>query len=82
MDPERLISYSDIETHEYFEAREKLSELRQATYITSYGVRGVELNNSAFGALANVLYYECNWEPFEIKLRPKHYEGWSDHDWA
>jgi hypothetical protein len=82
IDSERLISHSSIGTHEYFEAREKLDGLRRASYVTSYGVRGVGLNNNTFGALADVLYYECNWEPFEIELRLKHYEGWDDHEWA
>lgn len=82
MDPEQLISYSPVESHDYFEAREKIEELRNTSYVTSHGVRGVELDNGAFGALANVLYYECNWEAYEIKLRLKHYEGWETHDWA
>ncbi|SEP28039.1 hypothetical protein SAMN05216388_106216, partial [Halorientalis persicus] len=32
--------------------------------------------------LADVLYHECDWEPFEIKSRLKHYEGWENHNWA
>jgi hypothetical protein len=51
-------------------------------YITNRGNRGIELDNSEFGQLAEVLYDECEWEPFEIKSRLKHYEGWRNHDWA
>jgi hypothetical protein len=82
IETEALLSASAIESHEYFEAREKLDELRRRPYLTSYGIRGIGLNNSHFGSLADVLYYECNWDPFEIKLRLRHYEGWSNHDWA
>ncbi len=44
--------------------------------------RGMLLNSSRFGELADFLYYNCEWEPFVIKSRLKHYEGWKNHDWA
>ena len=82
MDSETLLALSDVRSYEYSDAREVLDELRRTSYITSYRTRGRQLENGGFGTLANVLYDECNWRPFEIKLRLKHYEGWSDHDWA
>jgi hypothetical protein len=79
---ENLLSISAIETGDYPTASEIFDELRSATYITNRGKRGIELNSSEFGALADVLYHECGWEPFEVRSRLKHYEGWDDHEWA
>jgi len=79
---ENLLSISAIETSDYPTASEVFDELRGEDYITSKGTRGIELNNSECGALADVLYDECEWDPFEIRSRLKHYEGWDDHDWA
>lgn len=82
IDEENLLSIAAIETNEYPTASEVFDELRYEAYITNEGNRGIKLNNSAFGELADILYHECGWEPFEIKLRLKHYEGWPDHEWA
>lgn len=77
-----LLSIAAIEPNDYPTASEVFDELRSAPYITNRGTRGLELNNSEFGALADVLYDECEWEPFEIRIRLKHYEGWNDHKWT
>jgi len=79
---ENLLSISAIETGDYPTASEVFEELRSEPYITNSGDRGIELNNSEFGVLADVLYDECEWEAFEIRSRLKHYEGWDRHDWA
>lgn len=79
---ENLLSISAIESSDYPTASEVFDELRSEVYITNRGNRGIELNNSAFGALADVLYHECGWESFEIRSRLKHYEGWDQHEWA
>jgi hypothetical protein len=79
---ENLLSVSAIETGDYPTASEIFDELRGEEYITSKGDRGIELNNSRFGSLADVLYHECEWEPYEIRSRLKHYEGWGSHEWA
>lgn len=79
---ENLLSISAIEVSDYPTAREVFDDLRSAPYITNRGKRGIELDNSEFGQLADVLFHECGWEPFEIRSRLKHYEGWDDHDWA
>lgn len=82
IDEEALLSIAAIDTNDYPTASEVFDDLRSESYITSVGNRGIELNNSAFGALAEVLYDECGWEPYQIKSRLKHYEGWDDHGWA
>ena len=79
---ENLLSISAIETADYSIASEVFDELRSASYITNRGKRGIELNSSEFGELADLLYHECEWEAFEIKSRLKHYEGWDDHEWT
>ncbi|WP_415378999.1 hypothetical protein [Halosimplex sp. TS25] len=77
-----LLSIAAIDSNEYPAASAAFDDLRSEPYITSKGNRGIELNNGAFGALADVLYRECEWEPFHIRSRLKHYEGWDRHDWA
>lgn len=82
MDEDSLLAIAAIDQHAYPVARDAFETLRGVTYITNRGERGIELNNSEFGALADVLYHECGWDAFEIKSRLKHYEGWDRHDWA
>jgi hypothetical protein len=82
IDEEHLLAIAAIDPDDYPTASDVYEELRGEPYVTNRGERGIELDNSAFGALADVLYHECGWEPFEIKSRLKHYEGWADHDWA
>ena len=78
---EALLAVAAVDKNEYPAAREVFDELRREPYITSAGARGIELDNGALGKLADVLYYECGWEPFQIESRLKHYEGWHRHDW-
>lgn len=82
VDEERLLSIAAIDVSDYPTAKTVFEELRDEVYVTNRGNRGIELNNSEFGALADVLYEECGWEPFQIKSRLKHYEGWDRHEWA
>jgi len=79
---ENLLAIAAIETSEYPTASDSFDDLRSKPYITNRGNQGIELDNSAFGTLADVLYHDCGWEPFQIKSRLKHYEGWDAHDWA
>lgn len=79
---ETLLSFAAIESNEYPIGSEVFEELRSASYITNRGKRGLELDNSSFDNLADVLFYDCGWEPFEIRTRLHHYEGWDQHDWA
>ncbi|WP_435099472.1 hypothetical protein [Halorubrum sp. N11] len=66
----------------YLTAREVYATLRTEAYIRYRGNRGIELDKSNFDKLADVLYYECNWEAWEIKSRLKHYEGVENHEWG
>lgn len=79
---ESLLSIAAIDESDYPRARNAFEELRSAPYVTNVGNRGIELDTAEFGRLANVLYHECEWEPFQIRVRLKHYEGWNRHDWA
>lgn len=79
---EALLSIAAIGRHEYPAARDVFEELRSAPYIVNRGKQGIELDNSRFGQIAEILYHECNWEPFQIQCRLKHYEGWDRHEWA
>lgn len=82
IDEENLLAIAAIDPNDYPTASEVFEELRSESYITNRGNRGIELDNSEFGTLADVLYHKCGWEPFEIESRLKHYEGWDDHEWA
>ncbi|WP_159902786.1 hypothetical protein [Salinirussus salinus] len=82
IDEENLLAIAAIEGNDYPTAREVFDELRGASYVTNRGNRGIELDNSRFGELADVLYRDCGWEPYQVRSRLKHYEGWDDHDWA
>jgi len=76
-----LLNLSAIDD-DYPTAREVYADLRSEPYITYRGDRGIELNKTNFDELADVLYHERRWEPWEIESRLKHYEGLEDHDWA
>jgi hypothetical protein len=82
IDEDSLLAVAAIETNDYPVASDVFDDLRSEPYITNRGKRGIELDNGEFGQLADVLYDECGWEPFQIKSRLKHYEGWDSHDWA
>jgi hypothetical protein len=78
---EDLLELSAIDG-DYPTAREVYDELRTESYITYRGKRGIELDPSNFGDLADVLYHECGWDAWEIESRLKHYEGLEDHEWS
>lgn len=82
IDEDALLAISAIDNDDYPTARGVFEELRRETYVTNRGNRGIELDNGRFDELADVLFNECGWEPFEIRSRLKHYEGWDQHEWA
>lgn len=82
IDEEHLLAIAALEPNEYPTARQVITDLRTEPYITSAGDRGIVLNNSEFGTLADVLYHDCDWDPFQLRSRLKHYEGWDEHEWA
>lgn len=77
-----LIRLSAVPKHDYPEARTAFESLLRRRFITNQGSGGIALDNSGFGELAEFLYHECGWDPDEIKLRLKHYEGWEEHHWT
>jgi hypothetical protein len=72
---ETLLTLSAVESHEYVEAREELADLGEQGLVTDHGFRGVELNDDAVGALAQLLATECDWDPFAVESRLEHYDG-------
>jgi len=65
------------------EAKDGFEELRDdAPFVEDCGERGIKLDNSKFGLLADYLYVRCNWGADKIHSRLKHYEGWSRHGWS
>jgi hypothetical protein len=82
IDEAYLLSIAAIDPNDYPTASDVFETLRSESYITNRGNRGIELDNGDFGRLADVLYHDCGWEPFQIKSRLKHYEGWDEHDWS
>lgn len=81
IDEDALLRLSPID-NAYPTARKVYSELREKPYIIHRGSRGIELNQTHFYALAEVLYHDCGWEPWEIDSRLRHYEGIDEHDWS
>lgn len=79
---ERLLAIAAIRRDQFPRARTVYHRLRGVRYIRNRGKRGIELDTGEFGILADVLYYDCDWEPYEIRLRLEHYEGWKEHEWA
>lgn len=63
------------------EAKTAFEELKQQPFVRYGRQRGMMIDSSRFGDLADYLYYECGWKPFVIESRLKHYEGWEKHDW-
>lgn len=79
---ERLLAISAVATHDYPDARRALSDLRDEPFVSDLGSLGIELDNGRFDDLAEFLFHECGWRPFEIQTRLKHYEGLDRHDWV
>lgn len=81
IDRDTLLDLSAVAIDRYPEARATIDELCSTAYVACSGEYLV-LDNGHFDALADELYYECEWEPWVIKSRLKHYEGWRTHEWA
>ena len=82
IDRDALLRVAAVPRSDYPRARTAFEELRTRRFITNRGKRGIELDSSHFGDLAEFLFRECGWDPTDIRTRLKHYEGWSNHDWA
>ena len=79
---DELVSQAAFERHEEGAVRAAYDVLEELRFILDYGNRGVMLDSSRFGDLADYLYHECDWPTWEITTKLKHYEGWEEHDWA
>lgn len=76
-----LLNRASYPPHKGGAAKDAYETVRRKEFIIDHGPRGVQLDNSAFAALVQFLYDECNWERFELELRIKHFEGWDAIDW-
>lgn len=63
------------------DAKTAFDDLQQKPFVRYNPARGMILDNSYFGQLADFLYYRCDWSKIQIESRLKHYEGWKNHDW-
>lgn len=79
---DELVSQAAFESHEEGAVRAAYEALGGLSFVLDYGNRGMMLDSSMFGDLADYLYHECEWPGWEITTKLKHYEGWEDHDWA
>jgi len=80
---QQLVARCGVRSDQKGEAKEAFEELRSdAPFIRDRDDRGIELKNSEFGLLADYLYDRCEWDEDKINSRLKHYEGWSNHEWA
>lgn len=75
-----LLRTASYPSHHGGEAKRVFENLRREPFIIDHGNRGIMLNSSEFGKLAQYLYDHCGWTEFELKIRLKHYEGWEDLD--
>lgn len=76
------VNRAGVRSDQLGEAKEAFEELRDAPFINDEE-RGLELDNSNFGLLADYLYVRCEgWDEDQIRSRLKHYEGWSEHGWS
>lgn len=82
MAKDELVRQTAFEPHEEGAIRTAYEELRHAPFIIDRGKRGIMLDSSTFGSLADFLYQECKWPEWELKTKLKHYEGWHTHDWT
>jgi hypothetical protein len=79
---DELVRVAPFANHEEGAVRDAFGDLREPDFVLDYGSRGVILDSSEFGRLADFLYHECEWPTWEIKPKLHHYEGRNDHDWA
>ena len=76
-----ILNKASYPAHKGAMAKTAFDAVRQKPFITDYGKRGIQLDNSEFGALVQFLHDRCEWERFELELRIKHFEGWEGIDW-
>ena len=77
---DELLRIASYKSHRGGDAKQAFATLRGLPFITDQGQRGIMLNHSAFGQLAQFLANTCGWSEFELRIRLKHFEGWDDID--
>lgn len=63
---DELIRQAAFEKHEEGAVRDAYKTLQSRSFIRDYGNRGVMLDSSRFGELADFLYYRCEWPSWEL----------------
>jgi hypothetical protein len=76
-----VLGKASFPAHNGATAKAAFDALRRKPFVVDHGKRGVQLDNSQFGALIQFLYDECGWDRFELELRIKHFEGWNEIRW-
>lgn len=82
LDKDEIVRQAAFESHEEGAVRDAFERLRELSFVVYHGDRGVILDSSEFGTLADYLYETCDWPVWEIETKLKHYEGWGEHEWA
>lgn len=77
---EDLLRISSYEAHRGGEAKAAYDTLRDAPFVVVHHGRGIRLDHSRFGEVAQFLHDECGWSEFELRVRLKHFEGWEHLD--
>jgi hypothetical protein len=75
-----LLRIASYESHRGGAAKEVFEALRDQPFLADRGQRGIMLNHSEFGQLAEYLANTCGWSAFELRVRLKHFEGWDGID--
>lgn len=75
-----LLRIASYEAHRGGEAKAAYDSLRNAPFVAEHHGRGIRLDHSWFGEVAQFLHDECGWSEFELRVRLKHFEGWEHLD--
>lgn len=75
---DELINKAPIASDREGAAKGVFEELRREAFILDRGKRGIQINSSEQGELAEYLEHTCGWERWRIDLRLKHFEGYRE----
>lgn len=73
-----LINKAPIASHLEGDAKDVFEDLRRKSFIIDRGNRGIKINSSEQGTLAEYLEHTCGWDRITIDLRLKHFEGYRE----
>lgn len=78
-----VVNRAAISTDKQGQAKDDFDWMRGLSFIENHGGRGIQIDNSEFGELADHLFFKCQWPAWKIKHKlGHHYEGWDNHEWA